>query len=404
MPSDLAAKLRDHLESDALLKGWEVDKRTVVGAKRQGLRKAAREAKRLAVNDWNAKRQQAIESLLSELATAGEADFDGLLAEALEALATQPVPEKDDTKHAAVIRAAEDHLLRGDRAKKSKRDYAKAAKMAEGTRAAAREYAAAMAHAHKTRASYVASVEMLRGELELIGEADFDGLLRTAVATLKTCDASPLKHVSTETPRVDPTPATVAVELGARDVDTTIPVSACPAPWPAPTLEVAEVDAGCVWLGTLPADLQAALLRDAFPVGTRGVCGGLVEGERVRGAHGEFFEPTGVANVSYPDLGLHGCHLVACDEVALPRESAVTAVLEAIRAVAPQLPATTRAALDAFDMTSLRLSFETMGGRTIPGTNGTLCGWSADKLRANGTDGCLKVIVLLGAAEVRESF
>ena len=70
----------------------------------------------------------------------------------------------------------------------------------------------------------------------------------------------------------------------------------------------------------------------------------------------------------------------------------------------PQLPAATRAALNAFDMTSLRLSFETMGGRTIQGTNGTLCGWSTDKLRANGTDGGLKVIVLLGAAEVRESF
>ena len=74
--------------------------------------------------------------------------------------------------------------------------------MANGTRAAAREYAAALAHAQKTRAGYVASVENLRGELELIGEADFDGLLRQAVATLKTCENNPSEHVSMKLPLV----------------------------------------------------------------------------------------------------------------------------------------------------------------------------------------------------------
>ena len=80
----LARSLEKHLQSPEYIKGWEVDKRRCVGAKRQSLRKAARDAKRELRGEgknW----LKAIRNLQMELAAAGEADFDGLLSKALAA-------------------------------------------------------------------------------------------------------------------------------------------------------------------------------------------------------------------------------------------------------------------------------------------------------------------------------
>ena len=50
----------------------------------------------------------------------------------------------------------------------------------------------------------------------------------------------------------------------------------------------------------------------------------------------------------------------------------------------------------------MRVAYEALGGRSI---KGSLCGWSADRLRANASDGGLKVLLLLGSAQtVVESF
>ena len=417
----LSQRLRNHLGDSTLLKGWEVDKRTCVGAKRASLRKAAREAKRLATVGPFEKRQRAVEVLLTELAKAGEADFDGLLSEALAAFAAPAVaPATASAKVDTVIQAAEKHLQRGD-VKKEKRDYSTAEGLAEKTRAAARDYVAAMAHADQMKAAYAMQVDSLRDELEAIGEGDFDGLLRQAVSTLKTgaCSAAAV-DVSMELPDVPLTVSTAGLRVvKPRDGDSSERMSKKTAPpalkAPATTadtlppkklsmkLEVAEIEAGCVWLGTLPSDVQRALLREAFVQGATGVCGGLVEpNERVRGAHGAYYEPVGVQSVNWSGLGLHGSHLVPYEQLPIAG-SAAADVLGAIRGVASELPEATRARLDSFVPTSARVAFETMGGRSINGKNGSLCGWSTDRLRTN-TDGGLKILVLLGSSDVKESF
>jgi hypothetical protein len=167
-------------------------------------------------------------------------------------------------------------------------------------------------------------------------------------------------------------------------------------------LECEEVDAGCVRLGTLPPSLQAALLREVFAPGAEGVCGGLVEGRRVRGAHGKPYEPTGTILTDWSGLGLHGNHVVAPFDPT--QQSAAATLLGAVRAAAPSLPAATRERLSTFEPSSVRVAFETMGGRSIP-NGATLCGWSTDRLRASGRDGALKLVVLLGTAQsVTEGF
>jgi hypothetical protein len=468
--ADLRERLSAHITSTAYIKGWEVDKRKCVGAKRASLRRAARQAKTFSTGSWNTQRQRAVEKLMTELAAAGEADFDGMLSEALEMLSSladrepdgaggggltaavsslfaavaPPPPQMPSDGLAASVTslfaaaaaapppvkmekhlAREKHLTRVK--KQGKRDYGKAEELAAQTRAAASEYAAALEQARKAQAAYSARVEALRQELEIIGEDDFDGLLRQAMTTLKGSAIVASDRTSkgsadlTEVPETPSTPSLAAdsrtgdghpasaAKGGVTPPATPPPtrslmpdaIAMTPSPTPPPQLEVAEVDAGCVRLGTLPARLQEALLREAFPKGAVGVCGGLIEGQRVRGAHGGYFEPAGVATVGWSDLGLHGNHLVSLETT---RGAAAEAVLDAIRAAAPQLPAETRSRLEAFEMTSVRLSFERMGGRTIRGKSGSLCGWSSDKLRAGGSDGGLKVIILLGSAEVCESF
>eukprot|EP00966_Prymnesium_polylepis_P053664 1240575-Prymnesium_polylepis.1 len=85
--SMLISALTRHLANPEFIKGWEVDKRTCNGAKRQALRKAAREAKALSSRSRSGQPYlKAIEKLRVELEAASEADFDGLLGEALTGL------------------------------------------------------------------------------------------------------------------------------------------------------------------------------------------------------------------------------------------------------------------------------------------------------------------------------
>lgn len=89
---------------------------------------------------------------------------------------------------------------------------------------------------------------------------------------------------------------------------------------------------------------------------------------------------------------------------SMHESGAAAAVLATIRAAAPALPAAAQAKLEEFMPCCVRVAFETMGGRQIRPAS-SLCGWSADKLRANGGDGGLKLLVLLGdASSVTEGF
>lgn len=448
----LLSRLKQHLDNPNLIKGWEVDKRKAVGAKRQALRKAARDAKGASrFGDVNESWKQAMEALMVELSAAGEADFDGLLSEAVRTLEGSSVAATEIDNNAlaeidsnAVAGAAAKHLQRGD-LRKGKRDYAKAKDLAELVRAASAEHARATAMAQQTKLAYAAAVDCLRQELDGLGEADFDGLLRQAVGALRPPDAAPplegapllpSSAVAMSEARPPPPPSPVAKRSADRS---TAPRREAPAktrkpreapkraeaaaqpqkqqpqqragaapgtavapaysPPPPPALSVEEVDEGCVKLGTLPAALQVALLHEAFREGAVGVCGGLADGRRVRGAHGHSYEPVGTATTDWGGLGLHGAHAVRYE----PR-GAAAALLAAVRAAAPALPAAARARLEAFAPSCVRVAFETMGGRTIA-PRGSLCGWSTDRLRAGGGDGALKLVLLLGRAEsVRESF
>ena len=67
----LLSRLKQHLDNPNLIKGWEVDKRKAVGAKRQALRKAARDAKGASrFGDVNESWKQAMEALMVELSAA----------------------------------------------------------------------------------------------------------------------------------------------------------------------------------------------------------------------------------------------------------------------------------------------------------------------------------------------
>ena len=507
---ELVERLREHLSRPEYIKGWEVDKRTCVGPQRQALRKAARHAKGATqFGDVGERWVAAFEALRVELAKAGEADFDGLLSEAFATLQSYanlpdhkreeaPAPSPDtcvDTVVAAAARHLERRPLRTD-----KRDYGVATQLADLARSAGAAYGDAIAAAQKAERAYAAAVDSLREELEAIGESDFDGIMRKAVATLKrpptdgarpaalneSSSASPrapspqassphppspqpppsspraiaprlasppggrsprAPASSTETPltpqsvipltaaeapkrfahvsapervkdadaAVPPPPKTKRSKPRARPAvsDTAPPLNAAPAPLektspapvaaPAPAaipaLRVETIDDGCVRLGRLPPTLQAALLREAFQEGAKGVCGGLAEGGCVSGGHGADYHPVGTSTTDWYGLGLHGCHAVDYVE-----GGAAASVLAAVRAAAPALPAAARERLDAFEPSCLRTAFESMGGRRIS-PRGSLCGWSPDRLRTGDDDGTLKLMVLLGGAEsVRESF
>lgn len=423
----LIRSLQDHLANPDFIKGWEVDKRTCVGPKRAPLRRAAREAKTLSGREYSTRTGpkgadwiRSIDKLRQALAAAGEADFDGLLSEALDACTAQAKTHEGEVPDAAeaapapmvtdAVAAAEAHLLRGTWRKPLKREYAAAQELAAEVRTAASEYAEAAALVEKKRATYAAKVDQLREELKSIGEGDFDGLLRQAVRTLRQPAATALAE--TPPPEEMPPPEEVPQPSTPGTVVATAEQLSPPAPpLPAPLaaaelavaeLEVREVDAdGCVWLGTLPPALQAALACEAFAPGAAGVCGGLVKGQRVLGAHGQTYEPVGEASVPWGGLGLHGSHAMRWS----PADGgAAGAVLAALHAAAPRLPAAARDALRRFEPSALRVSFEAMGGRSI-GASGSLCGWSGDRLRGGAADGTPRLLVLLGSAEsVIESF
>jgi hypothetical protein len=501
--AELAARLSAHLSTPEYLKGWEVEKRTCIGAARGKLRASAREVKGLFRQAGPRSRTwtSAVERLLHCLAGAGECDFDGLLAEALEAL-TSSTTQNDAACSPQSLAVVEKHLKADLKAGRRTRDYTAAEVAAEDVRTARAAWSASLEDAMRKRAAYAAATDALRSELEAIGENDFDGLLRQAIGTLKkNAHAEPL-HVKHPPPSPSKTMPEATAEkrtalaepptsLPARDTDMgtasllelsqtvsppalspiaapvppsptasperkkkkrgvpprsfladedephelahaaeTVPGSdtgaAATSPLLSPTddvllraskgppaqntsglhippLAVSHIDDGCVWLGTLPPPVQAALLREAFPPGAKGVCGGLATernaGASVRGAHGALYEPKGVSTVSWTELGLHGNHLV---EHA--HGDACAAVLAAVRGVAAQLPSAARARLDAFVPDAVRIGFESMGERSI-GKGGSLCGWSADHQRADKADGGLKLVVLLGSAKgVTDSF
>lgn len=403
----LAETIRTHLENAKFIKGWEVDKRTCVGAKRQNLRKAARVAK-ARLTERSGGWEVSVSTLQRELAVAGEADFDGVLSEALEALHKTIGNTNKAESIADIVRATERHMKRGDLAK-GKREYAEAEACAKHVRDLVTTYNEALKAAAHARQAYAAGADSLRKALEEIGEADFDGLLRQAVSMLK--EADPLNSVQTRTDSkanmelVPATPLTAQVmDSAAKEADVR-PSLQPPPPMPvtmpkskaielSAELSAEEVDGGCVWLGTLAPEVQGALLREVFAEGAVGVCGGLVEGRRVRGAHGKEYSPQGTTHTDWSGLGLHGSHTVPYDHT---KHCTLAGVLAAVRAAAPSLPEATRAELAQLEPSVVRVAYETMAGRTIA-SKGSLCGWSSDRLRANAKDGSLKLVMLLGTA------
>ena len=178
----LARSLEKHLQSPEYIKGWEVDKRRCVGAKRQSLRKAARDAKRELRGEgknW----LKAILNLQMELAAAGEADFDGLLSEALAAC-DAATPSGGEEIGACALKLAQEHLKRPPKVNGA-RDYEQATKLADSVRSASAAWVESQAAMKKARAAYASAVIQLQEELVRIGEGDFDGLLRQAVTGLR---------------------------------------------------------------------------------------------------------------------------------------------------------------------------------------------------------------------------
>jgi len=311
----LARSLEKHLQSPEYIKGWEVDKRRCVGAKRQSLRKAARDAKRELRGEgknW----LKAILNLQMELAAAGEADFDGLLSEALAAC-DAATPSGGEEIGACALKLAQEHLKRPPKVNGA-RDYEQATKLADSVRSASAAWVESQAAMKKARAAYASAVIQLQEELVRIGEGDFDGLLRQAVKGLRdevmlpasvqplreemqqeetpdTVDAPPITvpspdmeppPITVPSPDMDSTPPPITVPSPDMDANSALPygeppdgevmVLASPRPVPAslaPVLplrmEVSEIDEGCVRLGTLPAQLQARIEEKNRGTGTR---------------------------------------------------------------------------------------------------------------------------------------
>ena len=168
-----------------------------------------------------------------------------------------------------------------------------------------------------------------------------------------------------------------------------------PSPASGTTLVCEELSEGLLRLRRLPRALQDRLLAAVFPVGARGVCGGLWDRAtgRVEGPHGAAWPVEGVRTVPLSGLGLHGRH---CLELPGAGGAAVAAVLGAAAAAAPAL-------LRAFAPDCLQVAFETLGGRRLRAGQ-TLCGWSRDGDRAGARDAAPKVCVALGAATVTRSY
>lgn len=194
------------MADDTLIKGWEVARRTCNGRERGPLRKAAREVNAIrnlvlegkASDTTNHKYVKAIETLYSELAKAGEQDFDGMLGEALNWLQAQqtgelesrlPVPVALNTDQIAALERIRDYRFTnspGHIGRAIDRDLRAATETAKEVRAGL----AAMKKADNPEdlviatKLYVEAADRFCAELAQAGEPDFDGLLRQAVLVL----------------------------------------------------------------------------------------------------------------------------------------------------------------------------------------------------------------------------
>lgn len=187
--AELAECLRAHLANPTFIKDWEVDKRKCFGAARTALRKAAKDAKAVSAKGVRSGPTwvKAVDRLRTYLEDAGEADYDGLLGEALEACAINKGDEAQASEDMTMtVASLEAHLGRASiKNKPHERDYGAADAAARRVRTAHDSYLAALSAAQRMRTEYLETSAHLVGELEAIGEADFDGLLRQAISALK---------------------------------------------------------------------------------------------------------------------------------------------------------------------------------------------------------------------------
>jgi len=219
MSSSLKEGLKCHMADDSLIKGWEVAKRTCNGRERGPLRKAAREVNAIrnsvlegsASEATNRKYVIAIQTLYSELAKAGEQDFDGMLGEALGWLEAQdtgtfehrlPVPAPLTSEQLAALERIRDYRFTnspGHIGRAIDRDLRLATEIAKEVRAGL----AAMSNVKNgeelltATSSYVDAADRFCAELAHAGEPDFDGLLRQAVLVL---DSAPGKDGKEDAP------------------------------------------------------------------------------------------------------------------------------------------------------------------------------------------------------------
>jgi len=190
----LVSALERYVErAPELIQGWEADKRTCVGAKRGPLRQAARScysaSKKVRSASTPASEpayRAAVQKLLQELELAGEADFDGLLKEALTWFkGGKPASLADlDDAHQAAFARVKKHLYHGRFwGKASERDLTAATAAAERVRAAWRELERSPGSRPATEA-YILAADDLARECDACGEVDYDGLMRQAVQVL----------------------------------------------------------------------------------------------------------------------------------------------------------------------------------------------------------------------------
>eukprot|EP00746_Dinoflagellata_sp_MGD_P006786 gnl/MRDRNA2_/MRDRNA2_113372_c0_seq1.p1 gnl/MRDRNA2_/MRDRNA2_113372_c0~~gnl/MRDRNA2_/MRDRNA2_113372_c0_seq1.p1 ORF type:complete len:778 (+),score=133.31 gnl/MRDRNA2_/MRDRNA2_113372_c0_seq1:66-2399(+) len=158
-----------------------------------------------------------------------------------------------------------------------------------------------------------------------------------------------------------------------------------------PKLKRQQIDEGILKITGLPADAQSDLLQAVFPPGAQGVFGGLYDARRgtIEVGRDKDWSVTAGSEVTWSQLGLHGQHALQLEEL---RSSIVENILHAIKEASPEV-------LRDFSPDSVRVSFETMHGRTIR-SGQTLCGWSRDGDRADNSDTSPKVCVIGGSAKI----
>eukprot|EP00926_Amoebophrya_sp_RCC4398_P002987 GSA120T00005229001.1 len=221
----LFADLQTHMANDDLIKGWEAHRRTCNGKARGPLRAAARDIR---LKAQKAAGETSLESstsgayvaalrlLHTELARAGEADFDGQLRdgaawleEKLAKVGSAQSANKDFVENAnnpregstkiavSVDESVKDYpnllarLMKqrasGHRGTAFTRDLRQATQWADSCRARWQKLQNDSDQQHKQnlQSSYLDAVQHLCAELEKEGEPDFDGQLRRAVNFLQ---------------------------------------------------------------------------------------------------------------------------------------------------------------------------------------------------------------------------